>query len=62
MNQTRTIPETFSLRSFAAVICYSVFHIIPTHRRCNSGSAMDDFNSEEDSDYTNYWRDWVGAF
>lgn len=23
---------------------------------------MEDFNSEEDSDYTNYWRDWVGAF
>lgn len=22
---------------------------------------MDDFNSETDSDYTSYWRDWVGA-
>lgn len=21
--------------------------------------AMDDFNSETDSDYTSYWRDWV---
>jgi hypothetical protein len=21
---------------------------------------MDDFNSETDSDYTSYWRDWVG--
>jgi hypothetical protein len=20
---------------------------------------MDDFNSETDSDYTSYWRDWV---
>jgi hypothetical protein len=20
---------------------------------------MDDFNSESDSDYTSYWRDWV---
>ena len=24
-----------------------------------SGS-MEDFNSETDSDYTSYWRDWVG--
>jgi hypothetical protein len=23
---------------------------------------MDDFNSETDSDYTSYWRDWVGTF
>lgn len=23
---------------------------------------MDDFNSETDSDYTSYWRDWVSAF
>jgi hypothetical protein len=23
--------------------------------------TMDDFNSETDSDYTSYWRDWVGA-
>ena len=23
---------------------------------------MEDFNSETDSDYTSYWRDWVGAF
>lgn len=22
--------------------------------------AMEDFNSESDSDYTSYWRDWVG--
>lgn len=22
---------------------------------------MDDFNSETDSDYTSYWRDWVGG-
>lgn len=22
---------------------------------------MEDFNSETDSDYTSYWRDWVGA-
>ena len=21
---------------------------------------MEDFNSETDSDYTSYWRDWVG--
>ena len=21
---------------------------------------MEDFNSESDSDYTSYWRDWVG--
>jgi hypothetical protein len=21
---------------------------------------MDDFNTETDSDYTSYWRDWVG--
>lgn len=21
---------------------------------------MDDYNSETDSDYTSYWRDWVG--
>ncbi len=21
---------------------------------------MDEFNSETDSDYTSYWRDWVG--
>lgn len=25
-----------------------------------SGS-MEDFNSETDSDYTSYWRDWVGS-
>lgn len=23
---------------------------------------MEDFNSETDSDYTSYWRDWVCAF
>lgn len=23
---------------------------------------MDDYNSETDSDYTSYWRDWVGEF
>lgn len=23
---------------------------------------MEDFNSETDSDYTSYWRDWVGLF
>ena len=22
---------------------------------------MDDFNSDTDSDYTSYWRDWVGT-
>ena len=22
---------------------------------------MDDFNSDTDSDYTSYWRDWVSA-
>lgn len=22
---------------------------------------MEDFNSETDSDYTSYWRDWVSA-
>lgn len=22
---------------------------------------MEDFNSDTDSDYTSYWRDWVGA-
>ncbi len=22
---------------------------------------MDDFNSETDSDYTSYWRDWVSV-
>lgn len=23
--------------------------------------SMEDFNSETDSDYTSYWRDWVGC-
>jgi hypothetical protein len=23
---------------------------------------MEDFNSETDSDYTSYWRDWVSEF
>lgn len=23
---------------------------------------MDDFNSETDSDYTSYWRDWVSFY
>lgn len=23
---------------------------------------MDEFNSETDSDYNSYWRDWVGSF
>lgn len=23
-------------------------------------TMMEDFNSETDSDYTSYWRDWVG--
>ena len=23
-------------------------------------ASMEDFNSETDSDYTSYWRDWVG--
>jgi hypothetical protein len=22
---------------------------------------MEDFNSDTDSDYTSYWRDWVGT-
>lgn len=24
-------------------------------------NGMDDFNSDTDSDYTSYWRDWVGV-
>lgn len=27
-----------------------------------TAKMMEDFNSETDSDYTSYWRDWVGAF
>lgn len=23
---------------------------------------MEDYNSETDSDYTSYWRDWVGLY
>lgn len=33
-----------------------------TDPKAYSGVAhvpMDDFNSETDSDYTSYWRDWV---
>ncbi len=26
---------------------------------CSAILMMDDFNSETDSDYTSYWRDWV---
>lgn len=26
---------------------------------CLATRTMDDFNSETDSDYTSYWRDWV---
>jgi hypothetical protein len=26
---------------------------------CKQHTSMDDFNSESDSDYTSYWRDWV---
>lgn len=25
------------------------------------GKMMEDFNSETDSDYTSYWRDWVSG-
>jgi len=37
---------------------------LETGRRAlgHSAHAMDDFASETDSDYTSYWRDWVGAF
>jgi hypothetical protein len=35
---------------------YAYFHSSPQSRR-----DMDDFNSETDSDYTSYWRDWVGT-
>lgn len=31
---------------------------LPQSRRME----MDDYNSETDSDYTSYWRDWVGEF
>ena len=29
----------------------SAAHLVP--------GSMEDFNSETDSDYTSYWRDWV---
>jgi hypothetical protein len=35
---------------------YAYSHSSPQSRR-----DMDDFNSETDSDYTSYWRDWVGT-
>jgi hypothetical protein len=31
--------------------------LVATHHMVN---MMEDFNSETDSDYTSYWRDWVG--
>jgi len=44
----------------------SVAYTTPTARHHHSLHAalprtMDDFNSDTDSDYTSYWRDWVGA-
>lgn len=34
---------------------------IPQELVAESKRNMDDFNSETDSDYTSYWRDWVGT-
>ena len=31
----------------------------PALRRDSPPASMEDFNSETDSDYTSYWRDWV---
>lgn len=33
-----------------------------TEREPLDPEMMDDFNSETDSEYTSYWRDWVGAY
>ena len=35
----------------------STQHTLPPHTA--PPRAMDDFNSDTDSDYTSYWRDWV---
>lgn len=43
------LPPTFF---FSTAIAY---HII------KSGDKMEDFQSETDSDYTSYWRDWVSG-
>jgi hypothetical protein len=36
---------------------HSTQHTLPPHTA--PPRAMDDFNSDTDSDYTSYWRDWV---
>lgn len=37
-----------------------VRELVPSLERLSvTYGAMDDFNSETDSDYTSYWRDWV---
>lgn len=35
---------------------------LPFRQPADSKRTMDDFNSETDSDYTSYWRDWVGTW
>ena len=30
-------------------------------RASDHGAMMEEFNSETDSDYTSYWRDWVSV-
>ena len=45
-------------------------HNYPTQRKelsrqcqdCTDSPRMEDFASDTDSDYTSYWRDWVGPF
>ena len=43
------LPPTFFV---AALLAYYVLRL----------HTMEDFQSETDSDYTSYWRDWVSAF
>jgi hypothetical protein len=39
----------------------NTLHPDRTHPPPLGRHIMDDFNSETDSDYTSYWRDWVGT-
>jgi hypothetical protein len=54
----RTAPPTTVVATYKPHI-----HNVDTLRNSRPGASanMDDFNSETDSDYTSYWRDWVGT-
>ena len=64
MQHTRSQPAQSALPDLLLDILPDVRNALPQDKeQANKGggssSAMDDFVSDTDSDYTSYWRDWV---